>query len=154
MYESIIVFRAKRDPLRDAAHSCKSSIGRMKRVIRYVHSIYNDASIFRESRFLSLLWFRENNTPPPLESRFACASTYFFFLFPRSRDRFRERGSARHANRFARKRNVRDCFTADYRTFPGERNSEIARASRSENTFRRSFSRADREENDRLYCTQ
>lgn len=66
MYESIIVFRAKRDPLRDAAHSCKSSIGRMKRVIRYVHSIYNDASIFRESRFLSLLWFRENNTPPPL----------------------------------------------------------------------------------------
>lgn len=67
MYESIIVFRAKRDPSRRAAHSCKSSIGRMKRVIRYTIILFiNDASVFRESRFpISLLWFRET-TPPPL----------------------------------------------------------------------------------------
>lgn len=43
MYECITVFRAKHDPSRRAAYSCKSSIGRMKRVIRYDHSIYNNA---------------------------------------------------------------------------------------------------------------
>lgn len=113
------MFRAKRDPARRAAHSCKSSIGRMKRVIRYDHSIYNDASVFRESRFLyRLLWFRETTTLPspplPLRPLRLC----FLILISRARDRFAAREDPRGTPmRFARKRNARN-----YRTFFGKGN--------------------------------
>lgn len=83
----IIVFRAKRDPSRRAAHSRNSSIGRMKRVIRYDHSMYNTLLRYSASHgVLSLLWFRE--TTPPLR---------LFFLLPQSREivRFAARGDPR-----------------------------------------------------------
>lgn len=95
----------------DASHTPrKSSIGRIKRVIRYDHSMYNAAPVFRESRFLSLLWFREETTPPcpphPLRP-VSHARLRFSPLVSR-------RGGTRGCWMFA------DVFHAHYRTFFGE----------------------------------
>lgn len=72
--------RAERDPSRRATHSCKSSIGRMKRVIRYDHSMYNTLLRYSASHGFYRYFGFEKRHPSHIASHFA--RTRLLFLSP------------------------------------------------------------------------